>query len=99
MLDASAYTVRYDSSDPNYVFMPKSETEEVSNIVQLVGSGVLSRRSGSEMGTSLGYGRTSEWLRIQREEREMLIGQAGGSANQNRDGDGAGQKTEGGAEA
>lgn len=80
-------------------FMPKSETEEVSNIVQLVGSGVLSRRSGSEMGTSLGYGRTSEWLRIQREEREMLIGQAGGNANQNKDGDGAGQKTEGGAEA
>lgn len=80
-------------------FMPKSETEEVSNIVQLVGSGVLSRRSGSEMSTSLGYGRTSEWLRIQKEEREMLIGQAEGNANRNQDGDGAGQETEGGEAA
>ena len=79
--------------------MPKSETEEVSNIVQLVGSGVLSRRSGSEMGTSLGYGRTSEWLRIQREEREMLIGQATEDINQSQNGNGAGQKTESGEAA
>lgn len=80
-------------------FMPKSETEEVSNIVQLVGSGVLSRRSGSEMGTSLGYGRTSEWLRIQREDRETLMGQTEGDINQSQDGDGAGQKAEGGEAA
>lgn len=55
-------------------FMPKSETEEVSNIAQLVNSGSLSRQSASENATTLGYGKTAEWHRILSEERETLVG-------------------------
>ena len=66
-----------------YVFM--SETEVVSNIVQAVAIGALSRRSASEMLYDLGYGVISEFDRLVEEEREKLIGtqpaQAGSSAN------------------
>ena len=66
-----------------YVFM--SETEVVSNIVQAVAIGALSRRSASEMLYDLGYGVISEFDRLVEEEREKLIGtqvaQVGSSAN------------------
>lgn len=55
-----------------YVFM--SETEVVSNIVQTVAIGALSRQSASEMLYDLGYGVVSEYERLIEEEREKLIG-------------------------
>lgn len=66
-----------------YVFM--SETEVVSNIVQSVGIGALSKRSASEMLYDLGYGVISEYDRLMEQEREALIGsqsaQVGSSTN------------------
>ena len=55
-----------------YVFM--SETEVVSNIVQSVGIGALSKRSASEMLYDLGYGVISEHDRLLEQERESVIG-------------------------
>lgn len=55
-----------------YVFM--SETEQISNIVQLRASGALSRQTASEMAYELGYGVVSESERIAKETREELIG-------------------------
>lgn len=55
-----------------YVFM--SETEQVSNILQLRSAGALSRQTASEMAYDLGYGTIAEYDRIMAEEREMLIG-------------------------
>lgn len=55
-----------------YVFM--SETEVVSNIVQSVGIGALSKRSASEMLYDLGYGVISEYDRLIEQERESLAG-------------------------
>lgn len=54
-------------------FLPKSETEEVSNIVQLKSVGALSQQTSSEQGTRLGYGKNAEYRRIMREERDKLI--------------------------
>jgi hypothetical protein len=65
-----------------YVFM--SETEVVSNIVQSVGIGALSKRSASEMLYDLGYGVISEYDRLMEQEREQLTGNVpnqGTSAN------------------
>jgi hypothetical protein len=67
-----------------YVFM--SETEQVSNILQLRSAGALSKRTASEMAYELGYGINSEYERIVEEEREELIGAqsaAPGSSKQN----------------
>ena len=55
-----------------YVFM--SETEQVANIMQLRSAGALSRQTASEMAYELGYGINSEYERITKEERDMLIG-------------------------
>lgn len=55
-----------------YVFM--SETEQVSNILQLRSAGALSKQTASEMAYELGYGINSEYERIITEEREALIG-------------------------
>lgn len=54
-----------------YVFM--SETEVVSNIVQSVGIGALSKRSASEMLYDLGYGVISEHDRLLEQNREELV--------------------------
>ena len=54
-----------------YVFM--SETEVVSNIVQSVGIGALSKRSASEMLYDLGYGVISEYDRLMEQQREELV--------------------------
>ena len=66
-----------------YVFM--SETEQVANIMQLRSAGALSRQTASEMAYELGYGINSEYERITKEERDMLIGtqtvQPGSSSN------------------
>ena len=67
-----------------YVFM--SETEQVSNILQLRSAGALSKRTASEMAYELGYGINSEYERIVEEEREELVGMsqaAPGSSKQN----------------
>ena len=55
-----------------YVFM--SETEVVSNIVQSVGIGALSKMSAAEMLYDLGYGVISEYERIVEQNREELVG-------------------------
>lgn len=57
-------------------YMYMSETEEVSNIVQLVSVGALSKRSASEHAHRIGYGVNGEWVRKMQEERETLIGNA-----------------------
>lgn len=55
-----------------YVFM--SETETVSNIVQLVSIGALSRKSASEMAYQLGYGVAAEYDRLLTQEHDELAG-------------------------
>lgn len=55
-----------------YVFM--SETEQVSNILQLRSAGALSKQTASEMAYELGYGINSEYERIVLEERNEIIG-------------------------
>lgn len=67
-----------------YVFM--SETEQVSNILQLRSAGALSKRTASELAYELGYAINSEYERIVQEEREELIGEQTaqkGSSQQN----------------
>lgn len=57
-----------------YVFM--SETEQVSNIVQLRSAGALSRRTASELAYDLGFGVVSESDRLRDEYREEMTGVA-----------------------
>lgn len=45
-----------------FIFM--SETEMVNSIVQLVGSGAMSRKTASEIAYESGYGTADEWSRI-----------------------------------
>lgn len=54
-------------------FLPKSETEEVNNIVQLKSVNALSQQTASEIGTRLGYGKNAEYNRLVKEERDKLI--------------------------
>lgn len=55
-----------------YIFM--SETEEVSNIVQLKGIGAISQKSASEAAYELGYGVVGEFERIREQENaEMTL--------------------------
>lgn len=76
-------TLRVKAELYPYVFM--SETEQVSNILQLRSAGALSKQTASEMAYELGYGINSEYERIVAEEREMLVGKQnatpGSSAN------------------
>lgn len=55
-----------------YVFM--SETEEVSNTVQLVGIGAMSKKSAAEYAYSLGYGVNGEYNRLLQQEHDALVG-------------------------
>lgn len=54
-----------------YIFL--SETEEVSNIVQLKSIGGLSSRSATEEAYELGYGCIDEYERILKEEHDQLV--------------------------
>lgn len=63
-----------------YVFM--SETETVSNIVQLVSIGALSRKSASEMAYQLGYGVAAEYGRLLNQEHDELAGTQAETARQ-----------------
>lgn len=56
-------------------YMYMSETEEVSNLSQLVAAGALSKRSASEHAYRIGYGVSGEWMRKMQEERDALIGE------------------------
>lgn len=47
---------------------PPNAAELVSNLVQLVGAGILSKETGSE---ESGYGKNNEWDRIMREYKEQ----------------------------
>ena len=64
-----------------YVFM--SETEQVSNILQLRSAGAMSKQTASELAYELGYAINSEYERITAEERELLIGTQQGSSTNN----------------
>lgn len=66
-------TLKINGSIVPYMYM--SETEEVSNIVQLIAAGALSKRSASEHAHRIGYGVNGEWVRRMQEEREALIGE------------------------
>ena len=63
-----------------YGFM--SETETVSNIVQLVSIGALSRKSASEMAYQLGYGVAAEYDRLLTQEHDELAGAQGAAPRQ-----------------
>lgn len=58
-----------------FVFMSESET--IAALVQLVGSGVLSKQTASELAYNSGYGTADEWDRILNEAHEELAGQNG----------------------
>lgn len=57
-----------------WIFM--SESEVVSNIVQLRGCGAMSKRSASDQAFELGYGTIDEAERVAQEEHDALLGQA-----------------------
>ena len=58
-----------------------SETEQVSNILQLRSAGALSRQTASELGYELGFGVNSEYQRVLGEEHDALTGAASVSGN------------------
>ncbi len=61
-----------------FVFMSESET--VNALVQLVGSGVLSKQTASEQAYNSGYGTADEWSRILNEAHEEYAGQQSATA-------------------
>ena len=48
-------------------YVHQNSAELVSNLVQLVGAGILSKETGSE---ESGYGKNNEWDRLMREYKE-----------------------------
>lgn len=54
-----------------YIFM--SETEQVSNMTQLVTIGAMSKKSASEHAYELGYGVIGEYARVTQEEHDALV--------------------------
>lgn len=61
-----------------FVFMSESET--VAALVQLVGSGVLSKQTASELAYNSGYGTADEWNRILNEAHEEMVAEAKATA-------------------
>lgn len=57
-----------------FVFMSESET--VAALVQLVGSGVLSKQTASEIAYNSGYGTADEWNRILNEAHAEMVAEA-----------------------
>ena len=57
-----------------FVFMSESET--VAALVQLVGSGVLSKQTASEIAYNSGYGTADEWNRILTEAHDEMVAEA-----------------------
>ncbi len=57
-----------------FVFMSESET--VAALVQLVGSGVLSKQTASEIAYNSGYGTSDEWSRILDEAHAEMVAEA-----------------------
>lgn len=57
-----------------FVFMSESET--VAALVQLVGSGVLSKQTASEIAYNSGYGTADEWSRILNEAHDEMVAEA-----------------------
>lgn len=55
-----------------FVFMSESET--IAAIVQLVGSGVLSKQTATELAYNSGYGTADEWNRIINEAHAEFVG-------------------------
>ncbi|MBQ6097929.1 MAG: phage portal protein [Bacteroidales bacterium] len=63
-----------------FVFMSESET--VAALVQLVGSGVLSKQTASELAYNSGYGTADEWNRILNEAHAEMVAEAKVNAKQ-----------------
>ncbi len=57
-----------------FVFMSESET--VAALVQLVGSGVLSKQTASELAYNAGYGVADEWSRVKNEVHDEMVAEA-----------------------
>ena len=68
-------------------YVHHNAAELVSNLVQLVGAGILSKETGSE---ESGYGKNNEWDRIMREYKEQqqadLLYQLKIKKNENKEG-------------
>ena len=68
-------------------YVHQNAAELVSNLVQLVGAGILSKETGSE---ESGYGKNNEWDRIMREYKEQqqadLLYQLKIKKNENKEG-------------
>lgn len=62
-----------------FVFMSESET--VAALVQLVGSGVLSKQTASEIAYNSGYGTADEWNRILTEAHNEMVAEARANAS------------------
>ena len=57
-----------------FVFMSESET--ISALVQLVGTGVLSKQTATELAYNAGYGVADEWNRIKNEVHEEMVNES-----------------------
>lgn len=61
-----------------FVFMSESET--INALVQLVGSGILSKQTATELAYNTGYGTADEWNRVLSEAHAELVGTSQSSA-------------------
>lgn len=66
-----------------FVFMSESET--INALVQLVGTGVLSKQSASEIAYNSGYGTVDEWNRILEEAHSEYVGMQENTSKQHAD--------------
>ena len=57
-----------------FVFMSESET--ITALVQLVGTGVLSKQTATELAYNAGYGVADEWNRIKNEVHEEMVAES-----------------------
>ena len=64
-----------------FVFM--SESEIIAAIVQLVGSGVLSKQTATELAYNSGYGTADEWNRLINEAHAEFVGRAAAAQDTN----------------
>ncbi len=63
-----------------FIFMSESET--IAALVQLVGSGILSKQTATEHAYNAGYGIADEWDRIKNEVHEEMVNDAKTTATQ-----------------
>jgi hypothetical protein len=66
-----------------FIFMSESET--IAALVQLVGSGIMSKQTATEHAYNAGYGVADEWERIKNEVHEEMVNDADSSAQNKQD--------------